>query len=430
MIEIIDYKKFNLLPSYYKRRLDYSNIENKVKFIIEEVKKHKDKALYNFALEFDKTDLKKIGIKEKISNFKKSYKKYLKKDKFFIKSLEESIKRVKKFHFSQKEKSFLLTEYNDGIEITGQIILPLEKVCIYIPGGKALYPSTIIMNVIPAQIAGVKEIYVTTPVKNNEDVSDEILVTLYLLGIYNLYKIGGAHSIAAFAYGTESIPSVNKICGPGNIYVTTAKKLVYGDVDIDMIAGPTEVVIIADEKANPEFIAIDLLAQAEHDEMAMPILLTTSKKVALKVRKCIKKFFEQYKNRIAETAIKNNGIAIIVDSITKAFDIANDIAPEHLEIMVEAPFEYLPLVKNAGSVFLGEYSPEAVGDYIAGPNHTLPTMGTAKFYSQLGVYHFVKRTGVVYFSKQKLKKLQPFISKIAEKEKLKFHSLSVKRETL
>lgn len=426
-MKLLGYKEFNLNLYRKKQQLELAKIEENVKEIIDKIKKEKNRALFRFALEFDNTDLKKIGIKENPVNFEKAYKRYLKKDRFFIESLQKSISRIKRFHLQQQEKSFFITDSENGNEIIGQIILPLERVCIYIPGGKALYPSTVIMNVIPAQIAGVKEIYITTPVKNNRKVADEILVTLYLLGLTSLYRIGGAHSIAAFAYGTESVPSVDKICGPGNIYVTTAKKLVYGDVDIDMIAGPTEIVIIADDKANPEFIALDLLAQAEHDEMASPVLITDSKKVFSRTCRCIKRLLKQYKNTIAEVSINNNGIGIIVDKIGQAIEIANRIAPEHLELMVENPFDYLPLIKNAGSLFLGEYSPESVGDYIAGPNHTLPTMGTARFYSQLGVYSFVKRMGVTYFSKRKLKTLQPYISKIARKEKLIFHSLSARR---
>ncbi|MBN1898571.1 MAG: histidinol dehydrogenase [Spirochaetes bacterium] len=428
MLKIIDHKDFNPESLRQLAKYDMTSIEERVSSIINDVRKNKDQALFRYALGFDKTDLTRFGLKEKKSNFEKAYKKYLKNDPFFIESLKKSIDRIKKFHNSQKECGFLLRDDADGIEITGQIVTPIENVGIYIPGGKALYPSTIIMNVIPARIAGVKNIYITTPVINNKPVPDEILATLHLLNIRHLFKIGGAHAIAAFAYGTQSIPRVDKICGPGNIYVTMAKKLVFGDVDIDMIAGPTEVVIIADETSNPEHIALDLLSQAEHDEMATSILITPSKSLAGKVRKSLNTLLNKYKNPIAMESIKTHGKAVIVDSLHKAFKISNTIAPEHLEIMLDSPFKYLPLVKNAGCIFLGSYSPESAGDYIAGPNHTLPTMGSARFYSQLGVYHFIKRIGIVHLSKEKLAHLQPFISKMAQKEKLLFHSLSAKRK--
>ncbi len=428
MLEILKQNKFNFRAYKQKRSIDYPKFEAEVRRIIEAVKIKKDKAVYSFASEFDNTDLRKIGIKERQENFEKAYKRYLKKDKKFIIAIKKSIDRVREFHQSQKEKSFFLTENKDGIAIKGQMVIPIDRVAIYIPGGKAVYPSTLIMNVVPAQIAGVNNVYVTTPVKNNQPMSDEILVTMYLLGEKNLFKIGGAHSIAAFTYGTQTIPAVDKIVGPGNIYVAIAKKMVYGEVDIDMIAGPTEVLIISDGKVKPEYAAIDLLAQAEHDEMATPILITTSEKFAKDVDNVLKKILKKYKSRIAEQSIKKNGFAVIVKKLEDAFNISNKIAPEHLEIMLENPFEYLPMVKNAGSIFLGEYSPESVGDYIAGPNHTLPTMGTARFYSQLGVYHFVKRTGITYFSNKRLNDLSQYVSKIAEKEKLKFHALSVKRE--
>lgn len=424
MLKIIDYKKFNL-NNFLKNRITPSEeIENQVKSIINNIQKFKDKALLDYCRKFDKTDLLKTGIKTEASQIKKAYKRICKKDPFFIETINKIIDRIKKFHLNQVEKHFISDTDKD--DITGQIINPIEKILIYIPGGNAFYPSTLLMNVIPAQCAGVKKIYITTPLKNNKTIKDELLAALYLLNIKEIYHIGGAHAIAAFTYGTKNIPEVYKIFGPGNIYVTLAKKMVYGKVAIDMIAGPSEILIIADKGANPEYIALDMLAQAEHDTMAASLLVTDSKPLALKVKIKINFFLKKYKNKLAEKSISNNGAVIIVKDIIQAFTLSNRLAPEHLEILLPEPMKYLSKVKNAGSVFLGEYTPEAVGDYFAGPNHTLPTMGTAKFHSQLGVYDFIKKTGFTYFSKEKLKENKKYISKMAEIENLKFHSLSVK----
>ncbi len=421
MIKIISIKE--LKKEKVNNILIPREIETKVKKIISDIRKNQDKALFKYAYSFDKTDFTKEKIKVSQNEIVRGYKRVLKTDKNFIKSINKSISRIRKFHRLQKEKNFFISETGEKL---GQLVTPIEKVLIYIPGGKALYPSTLIMNTVPAQIAGVKNIFVTTPVKNNGQVDDKILATAFLLGIENIYKIGGAQAIAAFAFGTESIPQVYKITGPGNIFVAAAKKFVYGKVDIDMIAGPTEVLIITDETVNPYNIAIDMLSQAEHDEMATSTLICLTKKFALKVNDNIKKLLSEYKNNIAEKSIRRNGKIIIVNKIDKAFELANQIAPEHLELMIKQPVKHLSKVKNAGAVFLGEYSPEAAGDYIAGPNHTLPTMGSAKFYSQLGVYDFVKRTGVVYLSKEKFNSLKKDISTIAESERLLFHSLSAK----
>jgi len=423
-MKVFHYKNFDI--NKIRENIDLKKIESDVLNIIEKVKIERDKALNYFALKFDGTDLEKVGILEKEENFEKAYKFLLKKDKKFIEAINISIKRISEFHKRQKEKDFIIVSSENGSEILGQLVKPIERVLIYIPGGKAIYISSIIMNVIPAQIAGVKNIYLTFPVKWNTNVPAEILAVLYILNEKKLYKVGGAHAIASFAFGTNKIPKVDKITGPGNIYVSLAKKLLFGIVDIDMIAGPTEVVIIADENSNPYFVAADLLAQAEHDEMALPVLISNSKNLIKNVENYINKLLSNNKNKIAEISIKKNFVAILTDTIERAFEISNEIAPEHLQIMLSSPLNYLPYVKNAGAVFLGEYSPTCAGDYLAGPNHTLPTMGSAKFFSQLSVQNFTKKIGFVHFSKEKFENLANLIIKLAKTEKLNFHALSAK----
>jgi histidinol dehydrogenase len=423
-MKVFHYKNFDI--NKIRENIDLKKIESDVLNIIEKVKIERDKALNYFALKFDGTDLEKVGILEKEENFEKAYKFLLKKDKKFIEAINISIKRISEFHKRQKEKDFIIVSNENGSEILGQLVKPIERVLIYIPGGKAIYISSIIMNVIPAQIAGVKNIYLTFPVKWNMNVPAEILAVLYILNEKKLYKVGGAHAIASFAFGTNKIPKVDKITGPGNIYVSLAKKLLFGIVDIDMIAGPTEVVIIADENSNPYFVAADLLAQAEHDEMALPVLISNSKNLIKNVENYINKLLSNNKNKIAEISIKKNFVAILTDTIERAFEISNEIAPEHLQIMLSSPLNYLPYVKNAGAVFLGEYSPTCAGDYLAGPNHTLPTMGSAKFFSQLSVQNFTKKIGFVHFSKEKFENLANPIIKLAKTEKLNFHALSAK----
>ena len=424
MLKSLKDKEFNR-DSFLQNRTGFPTvIENQVKKIINNIWKNSDKALIQYCKKFDKTDLAKTGFYTGKEKIKKAYNNVLKNDPFFIKTIEKIIKRIRAFHKNQVEKKFIHTKKSH--EITGQLVTPIERVLIYMPGGNAIYPSTLLMNVIPARCAGVKNIYVTTPLKENKPIPDEILAVLYLLNIERVYHAGGAHAAAAFAYGTKKIPKVHKICGPGNIYVTMAKKLLYGTVDIDMIAGPSEVLIIADKKSNPEHIALDMLAQAEHDPMASSLLITDSIKLAGEVELKVKHLLKKYRSDIAKRSINKNGMVIIVNNINRAFEISNEIAPEHLEILLDSPIKYLPKIKNAGSIFLGEYTPVTVGDYFAGPNHTLPTMGTAKFYSQLGVYDFIKRTGFTYFSEKKLKESGKYIIKMAETEKLKYHRLSVK----
>lgn len=424
MLEILSEKEFDLKAFIHKRTGIPEDIKNSVRDIINDIIRNKDQALIEYCRTFDKTDLLKTGYKTGWNEIKKAFNRLQKKDPFYIRTIKEIIKRLTHFHQHQIENDMIVS--NNADEITGQLIRPIEKVMLYVPGMNIFYPSSLLMNVIPAQCAGVKNIYVTTPVRNNEPVKDEILAILYLLNIKEIFHLGSAWAIAAFAYGTKNIPGVYKILGPGNIYVSAAKSLVRDVVDVDMIAGPSEVLIIADKNNNPEYIALDMLAQAEHDALATAILITDSIELARKIELKIKYLLNKYKSKTAEESIRNNGLVILIKNILNAFKIANEIAPEHLEILLPDPGKYLPLVRNAGSVFLGPYTPEAVGDYFAGPNHILPTMGTAKFSSQRGVYDFIKRTGVTYFSEKKLKESKKYICKIAEVEKLKFHSLSVK----
>lgn len=394
------------------------NVEETVKKIIADVIKNGDRAVIRYTEKFDSLKVKYLRIKtSEIARYAD------KADKKIVKHLELAAKRIKTFHEMQKEESWFLTEDKT---ILGQIVRPLERVGAYVPGGKASYPSTVLMNVIPAQVAGVKEIVVCVPTPGNA-INPYVMAAIKMLGIKEVYRIGGAQAIAAMAYGTETIKSVDKIVGPGNIYVATAKKLVFGEVDIDMIAGPSEVLIIADKTADPVFIAADLLSQAEHDELASSILITNSKAVAEAVRKELAKQLSELKRKaIAERSIRKYGAIIVTKDLKEAVRISDEIAPEHLEIMTEKPGELLKSIKNAGAIFLGKWTPEPLGDYMAGPNHTLPTGGTARFFSPLGVYDFMKRSSVLSFSKEGFMKLAKPVMAIAEIEGLTAHGNTIK----
>ena len=345
-----------------------------------------------------------------------------------VKALELSAKRIRAFHERQQEKSW---SFFEGGALLGQVIRPLERVGIYIPGGKASYPSTVLMNVIPAQVAGVKETALCVPTPKGE-INPVVMAAIKLLGVQEVYRIGGAQAIGAMAYGTETIKKVDKIVGPGNIYVATAKKMVFGVVDIDMIAGPSEILILADESADPVFIAADLLSQAEHDEYASSILITNSKTVAEAVSRELEKQLKELKRReIAKRSLDAYGAIILTKTLAKAADIANAVAPEHLEIMTEHPDTIVPLIKNAGAIFIGKWTPEALGDYAAGPNHTLPTGGTARFSSPLGVYDFIKRSSLIGFTREGFRRLAGTVKTIADAEGLEAHGNTVRvREEL
>lgn len=393
---------------------DTSKAEETVKAVLKDVKRNGDKSLLKYSLKFD-------GVKfAKVQDVKKAVKKIPKKD---LKILKLAAKRIKSFHERHFQKSWAFTE-KDGT-ILGQIITPIERVGIYVPGGKASYPSTVLMNAIPAKIAGVKEIIMVTPPSRN-GVSPYILAAAEIAGVDKIYQLGGAQAIAALAYGTETIPKVDKIVGPGNIYVATAKRLVFGAVDIDMIAGPSEILIINDGTGEPSWIAADLLSQAEHDELASSILLTTSKNMADAVANEVSRQIKKLKREaIAKKSIDRYGAIIITKDLKEAADISNRIAPEHLELFVKKPFEVLKRIKNAGAIFMGQNTPEALGDYMAGTNHTLPTGGTARFSSPLGVEDFIKRSSVLAFSKKGLKKLGKDVIRFADIEGLEAHGRSV-----
>lgn len=421
MIKIINYKRGDSLkPILVRSQFSYDNINKKVKSIIEDVKKNGDKALIKYNKQFDNADTKKLEVSKREIDLA-----YNKIDGKLKKTLNLAYKNIEKFHRHQIRNGFIINEEN-GI-VMGEIIKPIEKVGVYIPGGTAIYPSTVLMNVIPAKVAKVPEIVLVSPPNKNGKINDIILAAAKVSGVDRVFKIGGAQAIAALSYGTESVPKVYKIVGPGNIYVATAKRLVYGEISIDMFAGPSEVLIIADDNANPVHIAADMLAQAEHDRLASSILITVSEDIANKVNEELYKQLQKLtRKEIAEESIKNNGKIIITKNLDDAVFISNEMAPEHLEINLKEPFSILSKIKNAGSIFLGENTPEALGDYLSGTNHVLPTSGTAKFSSPLSVDDFVKKSYVTYYTKEALHKVKDSIINFAENEKLEAHANSVR----
>lgn len=422
MMDIIELssKGISDVVSIIKKRSNTLNVRKSVEEIIENVKSSGDKALRGYTLDFDKVYLESFKIeKEEIE------KAYNEGDLEFIEILKESIKNIEKYHQNQKKTSYI---YQKGLGIfMGQRLIPMDSVAIYVPGGKAAYPSSVLMNAIPAKVAGVNEIVLVTPPDKNGEVNKQILVAAKLCGINKVYKLGGAQAIAALAYGTESIENVSMIVGPGNAFVAEAKRQVYGDVGIDMVAGPSEILIVADEKANPKYIAADLMSQAEHDELASSILVTTSKRLADKVNKEIEVQVKNLSRRnIIESSLINFGKIVICKSIEECIELANLIAPEHLELLIDSPIEYLEQVKNAGSVFLGEYTPEPIGDYFGGTNHVLPTGGTARFSSPLSVDTFVKKSSFLYYSQKAVVRDGEKIIRFANEEGLTAHANSVK----
>ena len=395
-------------------------LEDTVKDIIRDVRKNKDRALIKYTRRFDRVDISgRIEVRK--ADLRGAAGDIPKNDLLLMKL---AAKRIEAFHRRQCQSSWFVREKN-GITL-GQKITPLEKVGIYVPGGKASYPTSVLMNAIPARIAGVDEIVMATP-PSKQDINPYVLAAAYLGGVTRVYRIGGAQAIAALAFGTETVLAVDKIVGPGNIYVSAAKRLVFGKVDIDMVAGPSEILIINDGGGNPAFIASDLLSQAEHDEDARSALITTSLSMATAVKKEVEKRLKGLKRKtIAKTSIERNGLIIVAKTVAEAAKISNLIAPEHLELIVERPESLLGKIRNAGAIFLGPYTPEAAGDYLAGPNHTLPTAGTSRFFSPLGVHDFLKASSVIKFSKKALEKLGPAIERFAELEGLDAHAKSVK----
>ena len=421
MIKVINYKECKSLDDILLRsQFSYDDVNEKVKAILEDVKQNGDNALKKYSKMFDNANIETIEVTEK--EIEEAYNRV---DEKFKETLKLAYNNIEKFHKKQLRNSFITNE-EDGI-VMGQIINPIEKVGVYIPGGTAVYPSTVLMNVIPAKVAGVSEIILVSPPNKEGKINDNILAAAKIAGVNKVFKTGGAQAIAALSYGTESIPKVYKIVGPGNIYVAMAKRLVYGEVSIDMVAGPSEVLIIADETANPIHIASDMLAQAEHDKLASSILITTSKDIAEKVKEELYKQLEKLSRKdIAMESIENNGRIIITETIDEALYISNEIAPEHLEISIKEPFSVLSKIKNAGSIFLGDYTPEALGDYLSGANHVIPTSGTAKFASPLSVDDFIKKSYITYYTKDALEKVKDNIINFAEHESLEAHANSVK----
>lgn len=396
-----------------------SNVEGIVTDIIANVRKNGDKALFEYSEKFDKVSLKSLEVtKEEIDEA------FAIADKAFIEVIKEAAENIREFHKRQVRNSFVISE-KDGV-VTGQKVTPIEKVGLYVPGGTAAYPSTVLMDSIPAKIAGCEEIVMVTPPSKDGKVNPNILAAAKIAGVDRIFKVGGAQAIAALAYGTESVPAVDKIVGPGNAFVAEAKKQVFGKVAIDMIAGPSEILVLADSTCNPKFLAADLLSQAEHDKMASAVLVTDTMELAEAVSRELEIQIPLLpRAEIARASIDNNGKIIVAENnLMLAIDIANEIAPEHLEICVDNPFDYLDKIKHAGSIFMGKNCPEALGDYFAGPNHTLPTSGTARFSSPLSVDDFVKKSQFTYYTREALSKVSDKVAMFAEKEGLHAHAKS------
>ncbi|MBA4548246.1 histidinol dehydrogenase [Thermoactinomyces intermedius] len=391
-----------------------------VQEIIDLVRKKGDEALRTFTLQFDGADVQKweVGPEEMEEAMEQA-------DPALVRGLTEAARRIRKFHEHQRQQSWFFTE-EDGT-VLGQKVVPLEKVGVYVPGGKAAYPSSVLMNVIPAKTAGVDEVIMVTPPLENGKVYETTLVAAKIAGADRIFRVGGAQAVAALAYGTESIPRVDKIVGPGNVYVALAKRAVFGQVDIDSIAGPSEIVVLADESADPVYVAADLLSQAEHDRMASAVCITPSRDLAERVAEEVERQCRRLPRReIAEASIKSFGAVCLVKDMEEAVSTANQLAPEHLELMVRDPWHWLAKIKHAGAVFLGEHSPEPVGDYWAGPNHVLPTSGTARFFSPLSVDQFVKKTSVISYSPEALYRDGDKVMYLAEAEGLTAHAESVR----
>lgn len=415
--------KTNLLEDLLKRSPNqYPEYELRVTTILERVKAEKDQALFDYTEQFDGARLNADTIAVTEKEIADAYEQV---DASLIEIIRKAKENIRIYHEKQKQYSWFDSK-PDGTML-GQKVTALQRVGVYVPGGKAVYPSSVLMNVIPAKVAGVEEIVMVTPPGKDGRVNPNTLVAAHEAGVDVIYKVGGAQAIAALAYGTESIPKVDKIVGPGNIYVALAKKAVYGHVSIDSIAGPSEILVIADETANPRYVAADLLSQAEHDELASAILVTTSEAVARQVSEQVEQFVEELsRTEIMRKSLENYGYILVADTMGEVIDIANEIASEHLEIMTANPYDVMMRVKNAGAIFIGEYSSEPLGDYFAGPNHVLPTNGTAKFFSPLSVDDFIKKSSIIAYSKEALEGIHKDIEQFAEAEKLTAHANSIK----
>lgn len=415
--------KKNLLEDLLKRSPNqYPEYEARVASILDAVKKDKDKAIFAFTEKFDGAKIDKDSIRVTEKEIQEAYDKV---DAKLLEIIRKAKENIRVYHEKQKQYSWFDSK-PDGTML-GQKVTPLQRVGVYVPGGKAVYPSSVLMNVMPAKVAGVDEIIMVTPPGKDGKVNPNTLVAAKEAGADAIYKVGGAQAIAALAYGTESIPKVDKIVGPGNIYVALAKKSVYGHVSIDSIAGPSEILVIADETANPRYVAADLLSQAEHDELASAILVTTSEKLAEEVSAQVEVFVEELsRTEIMRKSLDNYGYILVADTMEDVIDIANEIASEHLEIMTANPYDVMMKVRNAGAIFIGEYSSEPLGDYFAGPNHVLPTNGTAKFFSPLSVDDFIKKSSIIAYSKEALEAIHNDIEYFAKAEQLTAHANSIK----
>ena len=423
IIRLDENSKQNILSDLLKRDPNnYSQYAHTVEAIVEDVKENKDKALFAYTEKFDGAlitgDTFRVA-KEEIQEAMEQM------DPALLEVMKRSMKNIRAYHEKQRRQSWFDSK-PDGT-ILGQKITPLESAGVYVPGGKAAYPSSVLMNIIPAEVAGVQRIVMVTPPGKDGKVNPVTLTAAHLAGATEVYKAGGAQAVAALAFGTESIPRVDKIVGPGNIFVALAKKAVYGHVSIDSIAGPSEILVIADDSANPRFVAADLLSQAEHDELASAILVTTSMDLAEKVSREIDGFVKDLSRKeILEKSLENYGYILVADTLDQAVETANEIASEHLEIVTRNPFEVMTKIRNAGAIFIGEYSSEPLGDYFAGPNHVLPTNGTAKFFSPLGVDDFIKKSSIIYYSREALKEIHKDVEAFAEAEGLTAHANSVR----
>lgn len=417
MIKIMKYGEVSP-EEIFARGESTFDVTQTVAEIIENVKANGDQALIEYCKQFDKADLSSLEVTtEEIEEA------FSLVEPHFLDILEKAAKNITKFHQKQVRTSFIIND-REGVVI-GQKITPIEKVGLYVPGGTAAYPSTVLMDSIPAKIAGCKEICITTPPMSNGKVNPVILAAAKIAGVDRIFKVGGAQAVAALAYGTQTVPKVDKIVGPGNAFVAEAKRQVFGKVSIDMIAGPSEILVIADSNSDPRFVAADLLSQAEHDKMASAVLVTDSMDLAEKVSLELERQLARLpRQEIARASIDSNGKIIVADSIADVIAVSNEIAPEHLELMCDNPFDYLDKITNAGSIFMGRYCPEALGDYFAGPNHTLPTSGTARFSSPLSVDDFVKKSQYTYYTQDALRKVAEDVAFFAEKEGLSAHARS------
>ena len=414
--------KKNLLEDLLKRSPNnYGQYEASVKEILDKVKEEKDAAVFAYTAKFDGAELTADTIEVTDAEIEEAYAQV---DDTLLTVIRKAKDNIESYHAKQRQNSWFDSKL-DGT-ILGQKITPLHRVGVYVPGGKAVYPSSVLMNVMPAKVAGVDEIIMVTPPGKNGKVSPNTLVAAKEAGVNKIYKVGGAQAIAALAYGTESIPKVDKIVGPGNIYVALAKKAVYGHVSIDSIAGPSEILVVADETANPRYVAADLLSQAEHDELASAILVTTSEKLAHEVSDQVDGFLKELSRaEIISKSLDNYGYILLADTMEDVIDVANEIASEHLEIQTKNPFEVMTKIRNAGAIFIGEYASEPLGDYFAGPNHILPTNGTAKFFSPLSVDDFIKKSSIISYSREALQKVHKDIESFAKAEQLTAHANSI-----